>query len=125
MIILYLHLVSHKKMVLLRWQESEVTKKSSVSSPQHRPLPSPTSTPPPVATSEQQDSDKATPKLPAEGCVVSGRGSPLFEEFSDSDEFAPNQATSPPPTHDESAQSPQPASPGVLHDTYSLQQDYP
>lgn len=70
--------VSHKKRVLLRWQGSEVILKPS----------------PVLASSRlgslqcQQDSLDSPAPVPATvGVAAGGCGSPLFEEFSDSDEF--------------------------------------
>ena len=95
----YYFTVSHKKRVLLRWQGSEVTDKGYFSSRQsHSPTP-PVTMPPSEPTSDQQANPVPAPE-PAEG----GCGFPLFDEFSDSEDFARNHDKSSP--HADSAQSP-------------------
>ena len=90
--------VSHKKRVLLRWQGASM---GQAVSPPAAATPS-LSTPPAVApsaenaaalppTSQQLASD------PAPQQDARGRGSPLFEEFSDSEEFMDQQAAPSPP----------------------------
>ena len=82
------YIVSHKKRVLLRWQGSEVTKEPS--------FPLSLGEEPAMSLSEAKEHDP--PSLEdVNDCadtsdavgvdVIKGRGSPLFEEFSDSEEF--------------------------------------